>query len=127
MVAGGGPWGPDPRGDEGGEEEYSDTADVPAVQLPSGSFQNYEEADLEDPYRYGGGYPSEYYQPNYPAPRPVAPDDPSVDGGIHRSARSLAAGAAGGAGRREEEVRREVRSSLTERLRRGAQKGPGTK
>lgn len=39
----------------------------------------------DDPYRY--------YQPNYPAPRPVEPDDPALDvelrsPGVHRSSRS---------------------------------------
>lgn len=40
------------------------------VQLPSNVFQNYGEEAVEedDPYRY--------YQPNYPAPQPVAPEDP---------------------------------------------------
>ncbi|XP_075900293.1 collagen alpha-1(XIV) chain-like isoform X2 [Nelusetta ayraudi] len=38
--------------------------------LPSDVFQNYGEPDEDDPYRY--------YQPNYPAPRPVAPDDPAL-------------------------------------------------
>ncbi|XP_076610393.1 collagen alpha-1(XIV) chain isoform X2 [Chaetodon auriga] len=56
------------------------------VQLPSNVFQNYGEVEEDDPYRY--------YQPNYPAPRPVAPDDPAlslddVDLRSHRGARSL--------------------------------------
>ncbi|XP_049890725.1 collagen alpha-1(XIV) chain-like isoform X2 [Epinephelus moara] len=57
------------------------------VQLPPTVFQNYGEVEEDDPYRY--------YEPNYPAPRPVAPDDPALDNielsspGIHRSARSL--------------------------------------
>lgn len=38
--------------------------------LPSDVFQNYGEPEEDDPYRY--------YQPNYPAPRPVAPDDPAL-------------------------------------------------
>ena len=61
---------------------------VPAVQLPSNVFQNYGEADEDDPYRY--------YQPNYPAPRPVVPDDPAyaqddielTSPGVRRSVRS---------------------------------------
>ncbi|XP_055732321.1 collagen alpha-1(XIV) chain isoform X2 [Salvelinus fontinalis] len=69
------------------------------VQLPPNVYQNYDEAEEEDPYRYdAGGYPSEYYQPNYPAPRPVEPEDPALtqgdevlrSPGIHRSSRSLA-------------------------------------
>ncbi|XP_054620763.1 collagen alpha-1(XIV) chain-like isoform X1 [Dunckerocampus dactyliophorus] len=39
------------------------------VQLPSNIFQNYGEAEDEDPYRY--------YQPDYPPPRPV--DDPELN------------------------------------------------
>ncbi|XP_062266177.1 collagen alpha-1(XIV) chain isoform X1 [Platichthys flesus] len=62
---------------------------VPAVQLPSNVFQNYGEADEDDPYRY--------YQPNYPPPRPVQPEDPAfaedaielTSPGVRRSARSL--------------------------------------
>lgn len=45
-----------------------------AAPLPSGVFQNYGEPEEDDPYRY--------YQPNYPAPRPVAPDDPALDGAL---------------------------------------------
>lgn len=47
-----------------------DRRPVPPVQLPSNVFQNYGEEAVEedDPYRY--------YQPNYPAPQPVAPEDP---------------------------------------------------
>uniref|UniRef100_A0A671TKY2 Collagen type XIV alpha 1 chain n=1 Tax=Sparus aurata TaxID=8175 RepID=A0A671TKY2_SPAAU len=59
------------------------------VQLPPNVFQNYGEAEEDDPYRY--------YQPNYPAPRPVSPDDPALalddvelrSPGVHRGARSL--------------------------------------
>uniref|UniRef100_A0A665U5K9 Collagen, type XIV, alpha 1b n=1 Tax=Echeneis naucrates TaxID=173247 RepID=A0A665U5K9_ECHNA len=56
------------------------------VQLPPNVFQNYGEVEEDDPYRY--------YQPNYPAPRPVSPDDPALDielssPGAHRSSRSL--------------------------------------
>ncbi|XP_061597427.1 LOW QUALITY PROTEIN: collagen alpha-1(XIV) chain-like [Cololabis saira] len=40
------------------------------VQLPQSVFQNYGEAEEEDPYRY--------YQPNYPPPQPVSPDDPAL-------------------------------------------------
>ncbi|XP_028454162.1 collagen alpha-1(XIV) chain-like isoform X2 [Perca flavescens] len=48
------------------------------VQLPPNVFQNYGEVEEDDPYRY--------YEPSYPAPRPVAPDDPAL---AHRSSRSL--------------------------------------
>ncbi|XP_060948245.1 LOW QUALITY PROTEIN: collagen alpha-1(XIV) chain-like [Limanda limanda] len=73
----------------GEAEDDSHGAAVPAVQLPSDVFQNYGEADEDDPYRY--------YQPNYPAPRPVSPDDPAfgqddielTSPGVRRSARSL--------------------------------------
>lgn len=71
--------------------------DVPAVQLPSSSYQPYgpeAEAEEDDPY---GSYGS-YYQPNYPPPRPVQPDDPVIASeveevrspGIQRQTRSLA-------------------------------------
>ncbi|KAM9737140.1 collagen alpha-1(XIV) chain isoform 2-T2 [Menidia menidia] len=59
------------------------------VQLPSNVFQNYGEVEEDDPYRY--------YQPNYPPPQPVSPDDPALalddlelrSPGVHRSARSI--------------------------------------
>lgn len=51
-------------------EEVTDGAAVPPVQLPANIFPNYGEVEEDDPYRY--------YQPNYPAPRPVAPDDPAL-------------------------------------------------
>ncbi|CAN9503606.1 unnamed protein product [Ophioblennius macclurei] len=57
------------------------------VQLPPNVFQNYGEAEEEDPYRF--------YQPNYPAPRPVSPDDPTLDEvalnspGVQRGSRSV--------------------------------------
>ncbi|XP_013997162.2 collagen alpha-1(XIV) chain isoform X3 [Salmo salar] len=79
--------------------DTSDRHNLPLVQLPPNTYQNYDEVEEEDPYRYGeGGYPSEYYQPNYPAPRPVMPEDPALtqgdevlrSPGIHRSYRSLA-------------------------------------
>uniref|UniRef100_A0A8C8GL09 Collagen, type XIV, alpha 1b n=1 Tax=Oncorhynchus tshawytscha TaxID=74940 RepID=A0A8C8GL09_ONCTS len=79
--------------------DTSDRHNLPLVQLPPNTYQNYDEVEEEDPYRYGeGGYPSEYYQPNYPAPRPVVPGDPGLtqgdevlrSPGIHRSYRSLA-------------------------------------
>lgn len=79
--------------------DTSDRHNLPLVQLPPNVYQNYDEAEAEDPYRYdAGGYPSEYYQPNYPAPRPVMPEDPALtqgdevlrSPGIHRSSRSLA-------------------------------------
>lgn len=85
------------EGGNGGDP--SDHRNVPLVQLPPNVYQNYDEAGEEDPYRYdAGGYPSEYYQPNYPAPRPVEPEDPALtqgdevlrSPGIHRSSRSLA-------------------------------------
>lgn len=70
-------------------EDVIDRGAIPAVQLPPNVFQNYGEVEEDDPYRY--------YEPNYPAPRPVAPDDPALaqddielrSPGIHRSARSL--------------------------------------
>uniref|UniRef100_A0A4W5PW64 Collagen type XIV alpha 1 chain n=1 Tax=Hucho hucho TaxID=62062 RepID=A0A4W5PW64_9TELE len=85
------------NGGNGGDP--SDHRNLPLVQLPPNVYQNYDEAEEEDPYRYdAGGYPSEYYQPNYPAPRPVEPEDPALtkgdevlrSPGIHRSSRSLA-------------------------------------
>lgn len=70
--------------------------------MPS-AYQPYDPSvhgEAEDSsYGYGVAYGAEYYQPNYPAPRPVAPDDPllEADGnaelrspGVHRSTRSLA-------------------------------------
>nr|XP_046274514.1 collagen alpha-1(XIV) chain isoform X1 [Scatophagus argus] len=70
-------------------EDVTDGGAIPPVQLPANVFQNYGEVEEDDPYRY--------YQPNYPAPRPVAPDDPALalddidlwPPGVHRSARSL--------------------------------------
>lgn len=61
----------------------------PPVQLPANIFPNYGEAEDDDPYRY--------YQPNYPAPRPVAPDDPALAPGeelrdAHRGTRSVEGG-----------------------------------
>jgi len=66
-------------------EDVTDQGPVPAVQLPPNVFQNYGEAEEDDPYRY--------YEPSYPAPRPVALDDPSLapedmdlsSPGVHRS------------------------------------------
>lgn len=52
-------------------EDVTDGGAVPPVQLPANIFPNYGEVEEDDPYRY--------YQPNYPAPRPVAPDDPALD------------------------------------------------
>lgn len=68
------------------------------VQLPPSEGDGEE----DDPY---GSYGS-YYQPNYPVPRPVQPDDPIIDEeelrspGIQRHARSLA-----GRRRRQPETR----------------------
>lgn len=70
-------------------EDITDAGRLSAVQLPPNVFQNYGEAEEDDPYRY--------YQPNYPAPRPVSPDDPALalddvelrSPGVHRSTRSL--------------------------------------
>lgn len=70
-------------------EDVTDGGPVPPVQLPPNVFQNYGEVEEDDPYRY--------YQPNYPAPQPVAPDDPALNlddmelrsPGVYRSARSL--------------------------------------
>uniref|UniRef100_A0A4W6BTA5 Collagen type XIV alpha 1 chain n=1 Tax=Lates calcarifer TaxID=8187 RepID=A0A4W6BTA5_LATCA len=86
------------------------------VQLPPNVFQNYGEAEEDDPYRY--------YQPNYPAPRPVAPDDPALalddfelrSPGVHRSVRSL-----GG----EEEEEEEERVGQKRRLKREVKTPPG--
>nr|XP_004574281.2 collagen alpha-1(XIV) chain isoform X4 [Maylandia zebra] len=70
-------------------EDVTDGDAVPAVQLPPSVFQNYGEVEEDDPYRY--------YQPNYPAPRPVAPDDPALalgdielrSPGVYRTSRSV--------------------------------------
>lgn len=64
-------------------EDVIDRGAVPAVQLPPNVFQNYGEAEEDDPYRY--------YEPNYPAPRPVAPHDPAFaqDDPSRRSSRSV--------------------------------------
>lgn len=87
------------------EEEESEGDPSPrgisVAQMPS-AYQPYdprEHDEAEGGYNYGVAYGSEYYQPNYPAPRPVAPDDPVLDAdgatelrspGVHRSLRSLA-------------------------------------
>lgn len=92
-------------------EDVTDGGAIPAVQLPPNIFQNYGEVEEDDPYRY--------YQPNYPAPRPVEPDDPALalgnielrSPGVHRSSRSLDG---------EEEKLGQKR-----RLKRGAKKLPG--
>lgn len=70
-------------------EDVIQRSTIPAVQLPPNVFQNYGEVEEDDPYRY--------YQPNYPAPRPVSPDDPALaldnvelrSPGVHRSSRSV--------------------------------------
>ncbi|XP_043089040.1 collagen alpha-1(XIV) chain isoform X1 [Puntigrus tetrazona] len=60
------------------DADLTDT-DVPVVQLPPSSYQPYgPEAEDDDPY---GSYTS-YYQPNYPPPRPVQPDDPVIEEGV---------------------------------------------
>ncbi|XP_068603529.1 collagen alpha-1(XIV) chain-like [Brachionichthys hirsutus] len=95
----------------GGIDDVTDGGATPPVQLPSSVFQNYDEVEEDDPYRY--------YQPNYPAPRPVAPDDPALapdnmelrSPGVHRGSRSLE-GTDGQAGPRR-------------RLKRGAKTLPG--
>ncbi|KAM8841502.1 collagen alpha-1(XIV) chain isoform 2-T2 [Spinachia spinachia] len=81
------------------------------VQLPPNVFQNYDEVAEEDPYRF--------YEPNYPAPRPVAPDDPAfqqdgVDLSSHvaRTARSTEGGGEKGV-------------SLKRRVKDGAMTPPG--
>lgn len=62
-------------------EEVTDGGAVPPVQLPANIFPNYGEVE-EDPYRY--------YQPTYPEPRPVAPDDPALTpDDAYRGARSV--------------------------------------
>ncbi|XP_011617196.2 collagen alpha-1(XIV) chain-like isoform X1 [Takifugu rubripes] len=71
-------------------EDVTDGGAVPPVQLPANIFPNYGEVEEDDPYRY--------YQPNYPAPRPVAPDDPALspdDTDAYRGVRSVE-GARGG-------------------------------
>lgn len=81
-------------------DAVTDGGAVPPVQLPSNVFQNYGEVEEDDPYRY--------YQPNYPAPRPVAPDDPALalddvelrSPGVHRSTRSAGAEVAAGGQKR---------------------------
>ncbi|KAF3834359.1 hypothetical protein F7725_025563 [Dissostichus mawsoni] len=78
------------------------------VQLPPNVFQNYGEAEEDDPYRY--------YEPSYPAPRPVAPDDPSLaledmdlrSPGVHRSSRSMEGG-----GERDGPKRKQKRAAKT--------------
>ncbi|XP_068188958.1 collagen alpha-1(XIV) chain-like isoform X2 [Antennarius striatus] len=73
-------------------DDVTDGGAIPPVQLPSNVFQNYGEVEEDDPYRY--------YQPNYPAPRPVAPDDPALalddlelrSPGVYRGTRSLEGG-----------------------------------
>lgn len=65
-------------------EDVTDGGAVPPVQLPANIFPNYGEVEEDDPYRY--------YQPNYPAPRPVAPDDPALspdDTDAYRGVRSV--------------------------------------
>ncbi|XP_041665058.1 collagen alpha-1(XIV) chain-like isoform X1 [Cheilinus undulatus] len=70
-------------------EDVTDRGVMSAVQLPPNVFQNYGEVEEDDPYRY--------YQPNYPAPRPVAPGDPEllqddaevISPGAYRSVRSV--------------------------------------
>lgn len=65
-------------------EDVTDRGTFPSVQLPPNVFQNYGEVEEDDPYRY--------YQPNYPAPRPVSPDDPDIElrsPGVHRLTRSV--------------------------------------
>ncbi|KAA0709869.1 Collagen alpha-1(XIV) chain [Triplophysa tibetana] len=70
--------------------------DVSVEQQPASSYQPFGpegEAEEDDPY---SNYAS-YYQPNYPEPRPVQPDDPVItreveelrSPGIQRHARSL--------------------------------------
>lgn len=93
-------------------EDITDRDAVSAVQLPSNVFQNYGEAEEDDPYRY--------YQPNYPAPQPVAPDDPALiqddfelsSPGVHRSVRSV-----------EGEDGEEAKAGPKRRLKRGARSG----
>ncbi|XP_056154027.1 LOW QUALITY PROTEIN: collagen alpha-1(XIV) chain [Lampris incognitus] len=107
-------------------DPLTDGGAVPSVQLPSNTYQNYGEVEEDDPYRYGGSYPPEYYQPNYPAPRPVAPGDPTLSlddvelrsPGVHRTARSLAEDG--------EEGRREGGITQKRRLKSEADKSPGT-
>ena len=93
-------------------EDFTDGGAVPAVQLPSNVFQNYGEEEEDDPYRY--------FQPNYPAPRPVAPDDPALaldnvelrSPGVQRGSRSPEG--------------REEAAGPERRLKRRAKTAPGT-
>ncbi|XP_050993224.1 collagen alpha-1(XIV) chain isoform X3 [Labeo rohita] len=73
-------------GEPGVDADLTDR-DVPVVQLPPSSYQPYgpeAEGEEDDPY---GSYGS-YYQPNYPPPRPVQPDDPVIAEGVEEELRS---------------------------------------
>uniref|UniRef100_A0AAX7UC58 Collagen, type XIV, alpha 1b n=1 Tax=Astatotilapia calliptera TaxID=8154 RepID=A0AAX7UC58_ASTCA len=78
-----------PQGPPGYCDQNSCVGYNVGVQLPPSVFQNYGEVEEDDPYRY--------YQPNYPAPRPVAPDDPALalgdielrSPGVYRTSRSV--------------------------------------
>ncbi|XP_051948609.1 collagen alpha-1(XIV) chain [Xyrauchen texanus] len=61
-------------GEPGFDGDLTDS-DVPVVPLPPSSFG--PEGEEDDPYESYGSYNS-YYQPNYPAPQPVQPDDPVI-------------------------------------------------
>uniref|UniRef100_A0A8C9UWQ6 Collagen type XIV alpha 1 chain n=1 Tax=Scleropages formosus TaxID=113540 RepID=A0A8C9UWQ6_SCLFO len=71
--------------------------DVPIVPLPPESYQTYgNEEEEDDPYEGYRGYSHQYYQPNYPIPRPVGPQPLPTDDaievrspGVNRFARSL--------------------------------------
>uniref|UniRef100_A0A8C9U3P7 Collagen type XIV alpha 1 chain n=1 Tax=Scleropages formosus TaxID=113540 RepID=A0A8C9U3P7_SCLFO len=67
------------------------------VPLPPESYQTYgNEEEEDDPYEGYRGYSHQYYQPNYPIPRPVGPQPLPTDDaievrspGVNRFARSL--------------------------------------
>ncbi|KAF3706985.1 Collagen alpha-1(XIV) chain Undulin Precursor [Channa argus] len=92
-------------------EDITERGAVLPVQMPPNVYQNYDEAEEDDPYRY--------YQPNYPAPQPVSPDDPALapddvelrSPGVFRSTRSLEG--------------EEKRVGLKRRLKRGIETPPG--
>uniref|UniRef100_A0A8C9TLM8 Collagen type XIV alpha 1 chain n=1 Tax=Scleropages formosus TaxID=113540 RepID=A0A8C9TLM8_SCLFO len=57
--------------------------DVPIVPLPPESYQTYgNEEEEDDPYEGYRGYSHQYYQPNYPIPRPVGPQPLPTDDAI---------------------------------------------
>ncbi|KAJ8273127.1 hypothetical protein GJAV_G00097750 [Gymnothorax javanicus] len=85
-----------------GAYQWHKTQSPPHPYQPYNPAENEEEEDDPyDPYRV---YPPEYYQPNYPAPRPVQPDDETIEvrsPGIHRISRSVSAKKRGSGHKRE--------------------------